>query len=223
MPLKSPALLVFDWDGTLMDSEARIVACMQQAADDMGWPVLDAAAIRNIIGLGLVEAVAALYPEYDTAEHRALADRYRYHFLADDTGHSNLFVGVREVLESCAERDYLLAVATGKGRRGLDKELDATGLRSMFHATRCADETHSKPHPRMLHEIMDELGVMPADTLVIGDTEFDMRMARNASATPLPVSYGAHDIERLKPYSPDWRLDSIGELIPLLQAARERL
>ncbi len=223
MPMKHPALLVFDWDGTLMDSEAQIVACMQQAADDMDWEVLDSQAVREIIGLGLVEAVAALYPAYDTAEHRAMAERYRYHFLADDAEHSSLFEGAREVLETCAARDYLLAVATGKGRRGLDKVLDVTGLRTLFHATRCADETHSKPHPRMLHEIMDELDVMPAHTLVIGDTEFDMQMARNAGAVPLPVSYGAHDIERLKPYSPDWRLDSIGDLTPLLEAARERL
>ncbi|HFE49015.1 MAG TPA: HAD family hydrolase [Chromatiaceae bacterium] len=221
--MKHPALLVFDWDGTLMDSEAQIVACMCRAADDMGWAPLDREAVREIIGLGLVEAVAALYPEHAPAEHRAMAERYRYHFLADDAEHSSLFAGAREVLTHCAGEGYLLAVATGKGRRGLDKVLDVTGLRALFHATRCADETHSKPHPRMLHEIMDELGVMPADTLVIGDTEFDMQMARNARATPLPVSYGAHDIERLKPYSPDWHLDSIGELTPLLQAARERL
>ncbi len=206
-----PRLIVFDWDGTLMDSEAQIVECMRQAAADMGWEALDARRIRDIIGLGLVQAVAALYPERDAAGHRAMADRYRFHFLSDDLERSALFPGAREVLEGLAD-DYLLAVATGKGRRGLDKVLEATGLRELFHATRCADETESKPHPRMLHELMDELGAMPHETLVIGDTEFDMQMARNAGAAALPVSYGAHDIERLKPYAPGIHLDDIREL-----------
>ncbi len=217
MSLSPARLIVFDWDGTLMDSEAQIVDCMRQAAEDMGWEPRDAAAVREIIGLGLPQAVAKLYPRQDAVGLRAMADRYRDRFLSDDLERSALFEGALEVLDELAADGYLLAVATGKGRRGLDRVLDATGLDGLFHATRCADETQSKPHPAMLHELMEELGAMPDETLMVGDTEFDMRMARNARVMPLPVSYGAHDIERLRPYAPGAHLDDIRELPRLLK------
>jgi len=205
-------LLVFDWDGTLMDSEARIVACMQAAIADLGLEPREVASIRNIIGLGLHEAISTLYPGSDSPLHEAITERYRYHFLTANTTRSELFAGAEETVRSLSEAGYLLAVATGKGRRGLDMVLEETGLGQYFLATRCADETFSKPHPQMLEELMDELGAEPAETLMIGDTEYDMQMASNARTHALAVSYGVHDKERLLRHGPLHCLDDIGEL-----------
>lgn len=213
-------LLVFDWDGTLMDSEARIVACLRAAIGDLQLPARDDAALRNIIGLGLTESIDMLFPGSDLQLHRALTERYRHHFLVTDPTPSQLFAGAAETLERLAAAGYLLAVATGKGRRGLDAVLDETGLRPLFHATRCADETFSKPHPQMLLELMDVLGVEPGATLMIGDTEYDMAMARNANTAALAVSYGVHAPERLHRHGPLGCLDRIGDL-PAWLAARD--
>ncbi len=211
-------LLVFDWDGTLMDSEARIVACMRAAITDLSLEPRDDASIRNIIGLGLAEAISKLYPGSDTAFHTAMIDRYRYHFLTADQTQSELFAGAEQTLELLAEAGYLLAVATGKGRVGLDKVLKETGLERLFQATRCADETFSKPHPMMLEQIMDELGVEPQVTLMIGDTEYDMQMANNARAAALAVSYGVHEKERLLQHEPLHCIDAITELTDWLNS-----
>lgn len=205
-------LLVFDWDGTLMDSEARIVACIRGAITDLNLEPRSTASIRNIIGLGLREAVFALYPEGDEALLDAMVERYRHHFLTADPTPSELFAGARETIEQLAEANYLLAVATGKGRQGLNKVLEETGLGPYFHTTRCADETFSKPHPMMLEQIMDELGVEPGATLMIGDTEYDMQLASNARANALAVSYGVHEKDRLLKYQPLHCLDAIDEL-----------
>lgn len=212
-------LLVFDWDGTLMDSEAQIVACMQAAIDDLGLAPRTPEQIKNIIGLGLREAVATLYPEEPGSLVERMADRYREHWLAR-THEASLFPGVEETLGLLHEEGYLLAVATGKGRKGLDKVLRKTGLAPLFHATRCSDETSSKPHPRMLEEILAETGVASRQTLMIGDTEWDMQMARNAGVHPLAVSYGVHDWERLKKYDPLACLDQIAELSDWLAEMR---
>jgi phosphoglycolate phosphatase len=210
-------LLVFDWDGTLMDSEARIVACLQGAIGDLGLPHKEVADLRNIIGLGLAEAIDTLFPGSDATTQQALVDRYRHHFLVADPTPSALFEGAAEVLRGLAAQGYLLAVATGKGRRGLDKVLEETGLGPLFHATRCADETFSKPHPQMLLELMDHLGAEPGATLMIGDTEYDMEMARNAQTHALAVSYGVHHMERLLRHGPLGCLDRIGDLPLWLQ------
>lgn len=205
-------LLVFDWDGTLMDSEARIVACMQAAIEDLGLEPRAVSSIRNIIGLGLHEAISTLYPGSDTALHESVTDRYRYHFLSANPTRSELFPGAEETVRELSEAGFLLAVATGKGRRGLDMVLEETGLGQYFLATRCADETFSKPHPQMLDELMDELGAEPGETLMIGDTEYDMQMAANACTHALAVSYGVHEKERLLRHQPLHCLDAIGEL-----------
>ncbi|MEW6646929.1 MAG: HAD-IA family hydrolase [Pseudomonadota bacterium] len=205
-------LLVFDWDGTLMDSEARIVACLQGAITDLGLPRKEVADLRNIIGLGLAEAIEMLFPGSDAATRQALVERYRHHFLVADPTPSALFEGAAEVLHGLAAQGYLLAVATGKGRRGLDKVLEETGLGPLFHATRCADETFSKPHPQMLLELMEHLGAEPQATLMIGDTEYDMEMARNARTHALAVSYGVHHPERLLRHGPLGCLQRIGDL-----------
>lgn len=205
-------LLVFDWDGTLMDSEARIVACLRAAIDDLELESRDDASLKNIIGLGLAEAINTLYPGSDGKLHKEMVDRYRYHFLTANPTSSELFEGAEQTLKNLAEAGYLLAVATGKGRVGLDKVLDETGLGDYFHATRCSDETFSKPHPLMLEQLMDELGAEPSETLMIGDTEYDMQMASNACTAALAVSYGVHDRERLMKHNPLHCIDAIHEL-----------
>lgn len=210
-------LLVFDWDGTLMDSEARILACVRATVNDLDLPPPSDDEIRNIIGLGLKEAVMTLFQDADDVLVRRVVNHYRLHFLNRDQTPSCLFPGARTVLQELRERDYLLAVATGKGRQGLDKVLHETGLEDLFHATRCADETLSKPHPEMLQQIMLELGVEADETLMIGDTEYDMQMASNARAQRLAVSYGVHAAERLLRHEPLGCLDDIGELTRWLE------
>lgn len=209
-------LIVFDWDGTLMDSEATIVATMQQAIADVGVEPRSNDQIRNIIGLGLKEAVEALLPASGGAEQGAVVERYRYHFLKQDISDVSLFDGVVPLLDQLTEAGYFLAIATGKGRRGLDKVLDALALRDYFHITRCADETRSKPHPQMLHEILDYVGVTPAQALMVGDSEYDMLLATNAGVDSAAVSYGVHEIERLQAHGPRICLDRIGDLWPWL-------
>ncbi|MDJ0740839.1 MAG: HAD-IA family hydrolase [Gammaproteobacteria bacterium] len=190
-------LVVFDWDGTLMDSEARIVACMQRAAADSGEVVPSVAAARDIIGLGLDEAVRRLFPDCDAHGVAGLVDAYRTHWLGDDVDPAVMFRGADEVVARLHEDGWLLAVATGKSRRGLDKSLDDSGLARFFHATRCADETFSKPHPMMLEEILADLDTPPQRALVVGDTEYDMQMAGNAGVDAVGVAHGVHSAERL--------------------------
>jgi len=190
-------LIVFDWDGTLMDSETKIVRCMQAAAVDVGLPDPGVAAIRDIIGLGLREAIQVVFPDQDNSMKAAIVERYRQHFLELDATDTPLFPGVEHGLAQLTGQDYLLAVATGKARRGLNRVLDDTGLRPLFISSRCADETFSKPHPQMLEEILEETGIDAARALMVGDTIYDMQMARTANVAGLAVSYGVHARERL--------------------------
>jgi phosphoglycolate phosphatase len=190
-------LVVFDWDGTLMDSETKIVRCMQAAARDLDIPDPGVAAIRDIIGLGLNEAMQVLFPSSTPGDQARLVEQYRRHFLELDNTAMPLFPGVTEGLVKLADLGYLLAVATGKARRGLDRVLNETGMHHLFVASRCADETFSKPHPKMLEEILDQTGVESARALMVGDTVYDMQMAQNARVAGLGVSYGVHARERL--------------------------
>lgn len=209
-------LIIFDWDGTLMDSEARIVTTMQSAIGDLELEPRGREQVKNIIGLGLKEAVAALYPQQSSSVHDALADRYRSHFLAQDVESSELFEGAMDVLEKLSAQGYFLAVATGKGRRGLNKVLAELNVAHLFHVTRCADETRSKPHPQMLLEILDFVGLDPAQAIMVGDTEYDMELARNAGVAPVAVSYGVHERERLLSHQPLACLDDIRQLLDWL-------
>jgi phosphoglycolate phosphatase len=202
-------LIVFDWDGTLMDSEARIVACIQAAFSDVGEVPPSHEAARDVIGLGLDEAMTLLWPDGEVDQRRRLIDRYRYHFLGASDTEARLFPGARELVEGLGRRGFLLAVATGKSRRGLESALASTGLKGLFNATRCADEAISKPHPEMLLQLMDELGTAPCETLMVGDTEYDMQMARNAGVGALAVCYGVHAPERLQMHGP---LDCLSDL-----------
>lgn len=190
-------LVVFDWDGTLMDSEARIVACMQAAARDAGITEPGHAEARDIIGLGLTEAIASLFQDQSADTHANIAEGYRRHWLGDQLAPAPLFEGASEVVAGLDSAGYLLAVATGKSRRGLNRAFEETGLAHHFVTSRCADEAFSKPHPQMLLDILDWVGVEPARTLVVGDTEYDMQMAANAGTHALGVSYGVHAPERL--------------------------
>lgn len=214
-------LLVFDWDGTLMDSEAHIIHCMNAAFADLGLAQPAADAVRNVIGLGLGEAVAGLFPEPDAALVDALAKAYRAHFFSDGFSRSDLFPQVETTLELLASQGYLLTVATGKSRRGLDKVLTETGLGRYFIATRCADETFSKPHPQMLNELLDYTGVDAPEAVMIGDTEYDLLMARNAGTDSIAVCYGVHSPERLLGFGPLACLEQIGDLPDFLTKIRD--
>lgn len=205
-------LVVFDWDGTLMDSEAKIVNCIRAAAVDCDLPAPTREASRRIIGLGLQEALATLFPTLAAREQERLIARYRQHFLFDDNTDMALFPGVRAGLESLVQQGYLLAVATGKARRGLQKVLQETDTAHLFVATRCADEAFSKPHPKMLEDILAETGMGRDRALMIGDTTYDMQMARNAGMARLAVSYGVHPREHLLEHEPLACIDSFAEV-----------
>lgn len=214
-------LLVFDWDGTLMDSIDRIVHCLASAAADAGVQQQPEHNLRNIIGLGLTEAMQSLYPGEDEATILRLCAAYRHHFVELGKGDSALFEGVEAMLEELLGQGFKLAVATGKARVGLERVFTHTGYNRFFHASRCADETRSKPHPQMLHELMQELQVTPARTLMIGDTEYDLQMASNAGIASLGVSYGVHDCNRLWEHNPLACVDTVSELQALLSGSRE--
>lgn len=195
-------LLIFDWDGTIIDSEARIIASMQAAAQELGHDELLPEAIRNIIGLGLPEAIRALIPRLDNAAVELMRQRYSHQFVSRDQTPARLYPGAEETLKRLKTRGYRLAVATGKSRRGLNRVLTQTGLGELFETTRCADETCSKPDPRMLQEILEETGMGPEEAVMIGDTEYDLEMGRRIGMGRVAVSYGAHELERLRRYDP---------------------
>ncbi|GAA5234105.1 HAD-IA family hydrolase [Verticiella sediminum] len=205
------SLVVFDWDGTLMDSTPAIVAAIQGACRDMSLPVPPDEAASWVIGLGLADALRTAVPDLKPEQWRSFAERYRYHYLTRDP-ELRLFEGVESLLERLAAAGSYIAVATGKSRQGLNRALEATGLLRRFDATRCADETHSKPHPAMLLELMDELGVAPQSTLMIGDTSHDLTMAANAGVHGLGVSYGAHPLAELQACAPTALVHSVAEM-----------
>jgi len=180
-----------------MDSVAKIVACIQAAARDLGLQVPEHDEAKQIIGLGLHEAMARLFNITDEDEVQKVAAQYRHHFLGDEPTPEVMFDGAESLLHELEAQGFMLAVATGKSRRGLNHVLDKTSLRDVFHVTRCADETFSKPHPQMLHEIMDFTGIDSAKALMIGDTEYDMQMAGNARVDGLGVTCGVHDRKHL--------------------------
>ncbi len=220
--MKPYEVLVFDWDGTLMDSEHRIVTCMQLAAADAGLPVPDEASARNIIGLGMREAVTALFPGLEPDAVGRVIEAYRDHWLGDRIPASRLFPGAERVVRGFAGQGYLLAVATGKSRRGLDRVLEETGLGDCFHVTRCADEAHSKPHPQMLLDILTDLNTDPRRALVIGDTEYDMQMADNARVDAIGMAHGVHASERLLRHGALTVLQHLEELPPWLEQKTPR-
>ena len=185
-------LVVFDWDGTLYDSTALITRCIQEACVDLGLPRPSDAQASYVIGMGLIDALQHAAPGLPRERYPELGARYRVHYLARQDEIA-FFAGALEMLQALKARGHLIAVATGKSRRGLDEALNTSELRGIFDATRTADETASKPHPRMLLELMDELLVRPERTVMIGDTTHDLQLAQNAGVASIGVSYGAHD------------------------------
>ena len=192
MNLRNFDLIAFDWDGTLFDSTKIIARCIQAAVKDVGGTVPTDEAAGYVIGLGLVQALAHAAPDVPPGKYPLLGERYRHHYQLQAHDLS-LFDGVLPLLVALKERGYLLAVATGKSRHGLDEVLQTVQLKSVFDASRTADKTAGKPDPRMLHELMAELGCAPDRTLMVGDTTHDLQMALNAGCPSLGVSYGAHE------------------------------
>lgn len=210
-------LLIFDWDGTLMDSLGRIVGCMQEAGRDVGLGTLAEGDVRDIIGLGLPEAIARLCPEIDTQQAEALRERYAHHFVHGDMPPALFYPGVESLMPELASRAQAgLAVATGKSRRGLDRMFADTRSRGWFRASRTADETRSKPHPQMLEELLAELAVPVSEAVMIGDTEYDLEMARALGMDRVAVSYGVHDIPRLEASAPRFIAHDFADLVDWL-------
>lgn len=209
--MKRYELIVFDWDGTLMDSAAMIVDSVQSAARDLGLEPPTEQRARHIIGLGLGDALRHALPDLPEDHYPELVERYRHHYLSRDH-QLVLFAGADALIRQLAENGFRLGVATGKSRAGLDRALAHTGLGDLFHSSRCADECHSKPHPQMIEELMDELAVSPAQTLMIGDTTHDLLMAHNAGVDAVAVSYGAHTRDSLDEVAYRYCADSVADL-----------
>ncbi|SHE65513.1 phosphoglycolate phosphatase [Microbulbifer donghaiensis] len=206
-------LVILDWDGTVCNSEARIVACMQRAAERVGLPVLAPEAIGNIIGLGLPEAILSLFPEAVSEQRQQMREYYAEEWLAARTEPLPLFDGVLETLDQLLGAGHQLAVATGKSRRGLNREFEEHGLGELFVASRCADETASKPNPLMLRELLVETGRAVDDAVMVGDTVYDLEMAAAAGMASIGVSYGVHTPERLETLRPRVIIDHFSELL----------
>ena len=204
-------LIAFDWDGTLFDSTALIVRCIQQACADLGVVVPSDEQAAFVIGLGLHDALAHVAPGLPPERYPELGARYRHHYFARQH-ELVLFDGALELLHALKARNQRIAVATGKARRGLDAALDTAQLKGMFNATRTADETASKPDPRMLIELMAECGTTPERTLMIGDTTHDLQMAVNAGCPAIGVSYGAHEPHEFDALGPLHVAHSVREL-----------
>jgi phosphoglycolate phosphatase len=194
------SLIVFDWDGTIIDSAATIAECIRDSARDMGLPVPSTERASHVIGLGLHDSLRMAVPELQTHQYPEFVASYRRHFLAREDA-MGLFTGMDDLLQDLRQR-HLLAIATGKSRRGLDRALAATGVGPYFSASRCADETNPKPHPAMLLELMDELDVSKEHILMIGDTTHDLEMAKAAEVDSVAVTYGAHPEEGLRACKP---------------------
>lgn len=204
-------LIAFDWDGTLYDSTAIIARCIQRAVADVGGQVPTREQASYVIGMGLMQALAHAAPDVPPALYPRLGERYRHHYIAHQNDLS-LFEGVLPLLDALKSRQHLLAVATGKSRRGLDEVLRTVELVGVFDGSRTADETAGKPDPLMLNELMAEFGVPPERTLMIGDTTHDLQMALNAGCASVGVSYGAHEPEAFHALAPRHVAHSVREL-----------
>jgi phosphoglycolate phosphatase len=204
-------LIAFDWDGTLFDSTRIITRCIQEAVRDVGGTVPDDRAASYVIGMALIPALAHAAPDVPKDKYPELGERYRHHYVRhkDDI---SLFDGVLPLLGALRERQHWLAVATGKSRVGLNEALRSVELHGLFDASRTADETAGKPDPLMLHELMGEMGVSPARTLMIGDTTHDLEMARRAGCDSIGVSYGAHHHDNFDALAPRFVAHSVAEL-----------
>ena len=204
-------LIVFDWDGTLFDSTALITRCIQAACADLGVDVPSDKDASYVIGMGLVEALQHAAPGLPRERYPELGSRYRHHYFARQH-EVVLFEGTLAMLQALRARNHWIGIATGKSRSGLNEALNSVQLKGMFHATRTADETASKPNPQMLIELMDEFGAEPGRTLMIGDTTHDLQLAANAGTARIGVSYGAHDCAAFEEFAPLHVAHSVADL-----------
>lgn len=204
-----------------MDSVGRITACLQAAISEVQLPQRTVEQIRHIIGLGLNEAITALFPEINQRQSQELTASYRNHYLVTNTTPMIMFNGARDLLQQLSDDGYLLAIATGKSRAGLKQVLQQESLETFFHSTRCADESVSKPDPRMLQEILQELNIAPQNTVMVGDSEYDIQMAHNAGVDAVGISHGVHGKSHLLSLSPRICVDSLDELGLWLQQLRK--
>lgn len=186
-------VIIFDWDGTLVDSTARIVDSMQMASTHVGMPILSDYEIQQIIGLGLPEALKKLWPEISDGQLQSMRVSYSANFSLHSNVYMDFFPRAHDIFEELHGLGYVLAVATGKTRKGLDEMLDGMKVRNVFNITRCADETTSKPDPHMLQEILTELQLSSEQALMVGDTSFDLDMARNIQMDAVGMTHGAHE------------------------------
>lgn len=218
--MKKYSAVIFDWDGTIINSTHSIVAAIQAACSDLDLPVPEARDAAWVIGLSLESGLYRCVPDLTAEQMPKFLERYRHHYFGYDP-HIQLFDGMRELLEGMRAQQIGLAVATGKSRVGLEKIIDQVNLRPLFDTTRTADETASKPDPTMLLEILEELDLVPDEVVMVGDTTHDIHMAHHAGVDSLAVSYGAHDPDTLKASSPSAMVASVTDmqswLLPRLQ------
>ncbi len=219
--MQTPELVIFDWDGTLIDSSGLIIESVRAAIEATGLPERSDESIRQIIGLGMVEAMAALYPEAPAAAQQRLAQHYRESFSRTMAARPTpLFDGARELLARLQASGLLLAIATGKSRSGLLRDLRASGVEDRIVASRTVDECDSKPSPAMLEALLAEFGGAPERALMVGDTVFDLQMARAAGVPAIGVTWGVHESDQLRRAAPHQLVDSIDELQGYLERAR---
>jgi len=204
--------VIFDWDGTIVDSIDHIATSLHMAAADLGFPTLEKAAYRNIIGLGMVDALKALYPGVSEPDIERIRQTYSSYFFAKEATPQQVFAGMLDVIDALRARGVGRAVATGKSRRGLDSALQSSGLHAHFDVTRCADETLSKPNPKMLEEILDFYGLNPSDAVMIGDTTYDLEMAQRIGMPSVGVRWGVHEDAELERFAPAKIVSSTQEL-----------
>ncbi|GAW95262.1 MULTISPECIES: HAD-IA family hydrolase [Colwellia] len=209
-------LIIFDWDGTLMDSIARIVVSMQAAAHHCQLDIPTAIQVKDIIGLSLPKALAILFPLGSQGQLKAMLKQYKYQYVEGDNPPTPLFDNALSLLTALKDNNKLLAVATGKGRQGLQRVLSESDTEHFFHALRCADEMRSKPDPQMILSLLAELNVLPEHAVMIGDTHYDMQMAQAAGVDSIGITLGVHDRATLSRYQPKAIVDSLAELQPLL-------
>ncbi|GHD45173.1 phosphoglycolate phosphatase [Marinobacter persicus] len=209
-------LVIFDWDGTLVDSVEHIADSLHQAATELGFPALERAAYRDIIGLGIVEALEQLYPGISADELQQMREGYARYFFKKQTGPQNVFAGMADVVADLRVSGRACSVATGKSRRGLEGALVSSGLGQHFEITRCADETRSKPDPLMLQEILAHYGHRPEQAVMIGDTRYDLEMAQRLGMPSIGVEWGVHGREVLEQFKPRAVVSSVDELRTVL-------
>jgi len=205
--------IFFDWDGTLVDSTGRIVDSMQRASQYVGMPPLSGQAIRQIIGLGLPEALKTLWPDITDEQLAVMVKEYSANFSHHSEVEADFYAHAKELLIELRELGYQLAVATGKTRKGLDEMLDGMQVRELFDTSRCADETSSKPDPHMLEELLQELNINSSEALMVGDTSFDLEMALAINMDSIGMSHGAHDDEVLLSCKPQALCHSLQDLL----------